>query len=85
VTGKGCLPHICSFYFYFVSCVILKTGVVRLSFWATKEEEGGKIKVLCCGIERREIETGNYRLPSLAFWDTEEHRRQCEMETGRAP
>jgi hypothetical protein len=49
-----------------------------------EESEKGK-RVLCCERERQEIETGNYRLPSLAFWDTvEEHRRQREMEAGRA-
>jgi len=31
--------------------------------------EKGK-RVLCCEKERQEIETGNYPLPSLAFWDT---------------
>ena len=41
--------------------------------------------VLCCEKERQEIETGNYPLPSLAFWDTvEEHRERREMEAGRA-
>lgn len=46
--------------------------------------EKGK-RVLCCEKERQEIETGNYPLPSLAFWDTvEEHRRRREMEAGRA-
>lgn len=54
-----------------MSYVILKADVARLSFGATEEEgEGEKIKVLCCEKERQEIETGNYRLPSLAFWDT---------------
>lgn len=47
MTGEACLPHIGSLFsfFYFVSYVILKTGVGRLSFWAREEEkegEGGK-------------------------------------------
>lgn len=44
MTGKASFPHIGSL-FCFVSYVILKTGVARLSFWATEEEgEGGKDK-----------------------------------------
>ena len=56
-----CFMSACDFENRCCTFIILGSG---------QRSEKGK-RVLCFEKERQEIETGNYPLPSLAFWDTE--------------